>query len=66
MPAGARLRWLWLPVTTALWPPAWTVTTLAGIQVEQQLMVFGASGAIVYTVLAALMLQALLPRPTAH
>ena len=66
LPTGTRLRWLWLPVTAVLWPLAWTVTTLAGIHVEEQFIMFGASGAIVYTVLAGLTLQALLPRPTAR
>lgn len=66
LPTGTRLRWLWLPVTAVLWPLAWTVTTLAGIHVEEQFIMFGASGAIVYTVLAGLTLQALLPRPTTH
>jgi len=66
LPAATRFRWLWLPVTAALWPLAWTVTTLAGIHVEQQFIIFGASGAIVYTVLAGLVLQLLLPRPAAQ
>jgi hypothetical protein len=45
---------------------AWTVTALAGIQVDQQFIIFRASGAIVHTVLAGLMLQVLLPRVTAQ
>lgn len=61
LPTGTRARWLWIPVTAALWPLAWTVTALAGIHVEQQFIMFGASGAVVYTVLAGLTLQALLP-----
>jgi hypothetical protein len=66
LPATTRLRWIWLPVTAALWPLAWTVTTLAGIKVEQQFIVFGATGAFVYTVLAGLVLQLLIPRPAAQ
>ena len=66
LPATTRFRWLWLPVTAALWPLAWTVTTLAGIKVEEQIIVFGASGAFVYTVLAGFMLQALLPLAAAR
>ena len=49
----------------ALWPLGWTVTTLAGIKVDEQIIVFGASGAFVYTLLAGLMLQVLLPQPGA-
>jgi len=63
--ATTRFRWIWLPVTATLWPLAWTVTTLAGIKVEQQFILFGATGAFVYTVLAGLVLQLLLPWPTA-
>ena len=63
LPASARFRWVWLPVTAALWPLAWTVTTLAGIGVDEQFIIFGASGAFVYTVLAGLVLQLLLPQP---
>ena len=66
LPATTRLRWLWLPVTAALWPLAWTVTTLAGIQVEQQFLIFGATGAFVYTVLAGLTLQAMIPLAAAR
>lgn len=61
LPADARFRWLWLPITAALWSLAWTVTTLAGIKVEEQFIVFGASGAIVYTVLAGIALILLVP-----
>ena len=66
LPATTRFRWLWLPVTAALWPLAWTVTTLAGIQVEQQFIIFGATGAFVYTLLAGLMLQLMIPQPAAR
>ena len=64
LPATARLRWLWLAGTAVLWPLAWTITTLAGIQVGEQFIVFGASGAFVYTVLAGLLLQLLVPART--
>ena len=66
LPASARFRWAWLPVTAALWPLAWTVTTLAGIGVDEQFIIFGASGAFVYTVLAGLVLQILLPQSAAR
>jgi hypothetical protein len=63
LPAGARMRWLWLPITAALWPLAWTITTLSGIKVDEQFIVFGASGAFVYTVLAGFALQVLVKTP---
>lgn len=64
LPPTARFRWLWLPVTAALWPLAWTVTTLAGIRVDEQFIIFGASGAFVYTLVAGLVLEILLRRAT--
>lgn len=57
LPARARLSWV--AATAVLWPLAWTVTTLAGIKVDEQFIVFGASGASVYTLLAGLVLLAL-------
>jgi hypothetical protein len=63
LPATARFRWLWLPLTAALWPLAWTLTTLAGVRVEEQFIVFGASGSFVYTLLSGLALQLLIPQP---
>ena len=59
LPRTTRLRWIWVPVTTILWALAWAVTTLAGIKVEEQFIVFGATGAFVYTLLAGLTLLAL-------
>jgi len=61
LPTGARVRWSWAVLTAALWPLAWVVTTLAGIKVGEQFVVFGSSGAIVYTVLAGLALQFIVP-----
>ncbi len=61
LPARTRLRWVWLPATAALWAGAWAVTTLAGIKVDEQFIVFGASGASVYTVLAGALLYLLMP-----
>ncbi len=69
LPAGTLARALWIPITAVLWALAWAVTTLAGIKVELQFIVFGATGAFVYTVLAGLALMVLLravaPKPTA-
>lgn len=61
LPTGARVRWSWAVLTAALWPLAWVVTTLAGIKVGEQFIVFGSSGAIVYTVLSGLALQFIVP-----
>jgi hypothetical protein len=40
---------LWAPVLTAVWALGWFITTAAGIAVEEQFIVFGASGALVVT-----------------
>ncbi len=64
LPTGARVRWSWAAITAVLWSLAWVVTTLAGIKVGEQFVVFGSSGAIVYTVLAGLALQFILPDGT--
>jgi hypothetical protein len=48
-----------------LWALGWTVTTLAGIPVEEQVTIFGASGAVTFSALSGLLLYGLLlPRPT--
>ncbi len=62
LPRGVRLRWRWAVLTATLWPLAWVVTTLVGVKVGEQFIVFGSSGAIVYTVLAGLTLQFLVPQ----
>ena len=56
-----RRRWLWAAAMTALWSLGWTVTTLAGIAVDQQFIVFGASGAVLVTAITGLLLNRLLP-----
>jgi hypothetical protein len=56
-----RRRWLWAAAMTALWSLGWTVTTLAGIAVDQQFIVFGASGAVLVTAISGLLLNRLLP-----
>jgi len=47
----------------ALWSLGWTVTTLAKIAVDQQFIVFGASGAVLVTAITGLILNQLLPLP---
>ena len=41
----------WSAATAALWAVGWTVTTAGGIGVEEQFVVFGASGAITFAFL---------------
>ena len=40
---------VWMLASAPLWALGWTVTTLAGIDVERQYMNFGASGALAYS-----------------
>lgn len=60
-PAPSRQRWVWAAVMPALWGLGWIVTTLAGIPVEEQFTIFGASGAVTFTALSGLVLHRLLP-----
>lgn len=62
----ARMRWVWAACQPVLWAAGWAVTTLAGIDVEHQYVVFGASGALVFTALSGLVLERTVtraPRP---
>lgn len=56
-----RRRWIWAATMPALWGLGWTVTTLAKVAVDQQFIVFGASGALVVTAIAGILLNRLLP-----
>lgn len=61
-------HWFWWALAMPLlWALGWCVTTLAGVQVEQQFTNFGSFGAIVVTILSGLLLTRLLqsPRSTA-
>lgn len=62
LPAGTRRRWAWAAAVPALWALGWTVTTLIGVDVEARYTIFGAAGAITFSVLSGLLLHALLPR----
>jgi hypothetical protein len=65
LPAQTRRRWWWAAATPPLWALGWVVTTLAGIPVEEQFTIFGASGAVTFSALSGLLLYGLLlPRPT--
>ena len=61
LPPRTRARWAWAAALPALWALAWTVTTLAGIAVDEQFTIFGASGAFTFSALSGLVLHQLLP-----
>jgi hypothetical protein len=65
LPRRTHRRWVWAAAMPALWALGWTVTTLFMIQVDQQFIVFGASGALVVTALSGLLLHVLLPARSA-
>jgi hypothetical protein len=65
LPPNARRRWLWAVAVSVLWSLGWVVTTLAGVAVDEQFTVFGATGAVTVTALLGILLQQLLsPTPT--
>ena len=70
LPRRARRRWAWAAAMPALWALGWTVTTLAGIAVSEQFVIFGALGALTFAALSGLLLHFLLPRsdwpPSTH
>ena len=45
----------WMPFLAACWALGWTITTWAGVDIERQYTVFGASGALVVTALTAIL-----------
>ncbi len=51
---------VWMLASAALWALGWTIPTLAGSDVEGQYMVFGASGALVYSLCSGALLAGLL------
>ena len=61
LPARTRRRWLWAAAMPGLWALGWTVMTLIGVDVEEQLTLFGASGALTFSAASAALLHALLP-----
>jgi Na+-translocating ferredoxin:NAD+ oxidoreductase RnfE subunit len=61
LPARSRHRWLWAVAMPVLWALGWAVTTVAGVAVDEQFTVFGATGALTVTALLGLLLQLLLP-----
>jgi hypothetical protein len=61
LPPNARRRWLWAVAVPVLWSLGWVVTTLAGVAVDEQFTVFGATGAVTVTALLGILLQQVLP-----
>jgi hypothetical protein len=61
LPSRARYRWAWLAAMPVLWALGWTVTTLAGIDVERQYTIFGIAGAVTFAALSGVLLHWLLP-----
>jgi hypothetical protein len=55
---------VWMVAMPALWALGWVVTASAGIDIENQFTVFGASGATVFGILSGLLLLAGLRRTT--
>jgi hypothetical protein len=62
LPAETRQRIVWAAAIPVLWALGWTVTTVAGVDVDQQFTVFGAFGAITFSALSGALLQVLLAR----
>ena len=56
-------RWLWAGAAPVLWAMGWAVTTLAGVDVQAQYTVFGATGALVHSAVSGLLLARVLPAP---
>lgn len=64
-----RLAMAWAAAMPALFAIGWSVTTLGGIDVDKQFTVFGAYGAVVFTLLSGLLLARFMParkRPSQH
>jgi hypothetical protein len=56
---------LWAGATAVLWTVGWAVTTVAGIDVDKQWMVFGITGALVFAFLQSFIVRAFVPdKPT--
>jgi hypothetical protein len=51
--------WVWAAAMPLLWALGWTVTTVGGIDVDQQFAVFGAYGAITFMALSGVLLDRL-------
>jgi hypothetical protein len=58
---NAKRMLLWSGATAALWAAGWTATTVGGIRVEEQFVVFGAYGAITLAFLQSFIIGAFVP-----
>ena len=58
-----RLAFAWAAAMPVLLALGWAATTVAGIDVDEQFTVFGAAGAIVFTLLSGLVLARFSPPP---
>lgn len=56
-----RLAFVWMAVMPVLLAMGWAATTVIGVDVAEQFTVFGASGAIVFTLLSGLVLARFSP-----
>jgi hypothetical protein len=61
LPPRTAHPWVWAATMPALWALGWVVTTLAGIHVEDQFTIVGATGAFTFSALSGLLLHRLLP-----
>ncbi|MBG6225400.1 CHASE2 domain-containing sensor protein [Arthrobacter sp. CAN_A2] len=61
LPRGISRRWVWAAVVSVLWALGWTVTALLLVRVDEQFIVFGAGGALVFAALSGLALNGLVP-----
>ena len=52
---------LWASATALLWAVAWTITVAWGIEVEEQWMVFGISGALFFAAVQSTFIDAFVP-----
>jgi hypothetical protein len=59
LPESLSHRWTWAAAAPLFWGLGWAVTSLAGVDVEQQYTVFGATGALICSALSGLLLVAL-------
>jgi hypothetical protein len=55
-----RGAWAWMLAGAPLWALGWLVTTLVGVDVERRYMVFGAAGALAYSLSSGALLARLL------
>jgi hypothetical protein len=59
-----RYRVAWAAAIPVLWALGWTLTTLAGVDVDKQYTIFGSAGAVTFSALSGALLHRLLPART--